>query len=873
MSSKFDWQAEDDVVWEDLPADEKTEETSRRRRRWPFLLLALLLLAGATFLILRQINHRVDENTQAMRTDIVSSHNLLLIAEAEGDGELFFSILSGRDSAWTAAQNELFQAGLLLDRAPFGLHVVPAERVPLVAEDSSLDITFSPDHLAAETVTEQPFAISIGNGLTETVTLQETAVYRLGRERWLLAPPENEFWGSRESQKGERLRLSYPERDADLASRLLPDLERKVDEMCRMLADIDCPSDLPIEVQFSTDPSALTATTQPQAATLTNNTLRVTLPTPTLVGLPLDEAGYQALFRGYASQVVTALLSRFIGFTCCERLPFYQALLDYQLDQLSLKPWPVTAGDYERVLNEQVQLADLSGMWRSEDPDLLESAEGWRIYAVVDYLLTSNPTISPAKLQRELLRRGSFFGWLNGAFSDQDIGTNSELHSNLMRQFWLQAYPQALQPGGGDGNTLPTQDLIVNCSVDNQTDSESQISSLYRYDPGQDTWAEEYSSPHFMFVNPLPDDDSLLLLEVLADAGHWQTSIWHDGQSNPIMGAAGEYSVSFGQTDPTGIGMTAFVFPPEGRDADITLFDLSNCDEEGCDYQILPSIPIWSPDGSQAVFSDRPNAQLGLLQSGHRTILFDSSADTQTLQLYYGDRQTLTESEPLTAVADLTYFGEGHAPFWLDNETVAYVALANGRFSRPGQKIVYTPAGQDEPQTLLTTDDLLDNLPNKTSIARIFWIHYAMVHPTDSNILFVVAFSAWDQQAHIFSYDRVNGETQYLMSAGYAANHTLGLSPDGRFQVLTGQDIDDPDPDRKNSLLLLHDFARDETTPFLTVAADFPPFPSYDWSADGEWLAMMLDANLVGLYAPQFGALQLVGTNADNCASPTWVNR
>jgi hypothetical protein len=148
-----------------------------------------------------------------------------------------------------------------------------------------------------------------------------------------------------------------------------------------------------------------------------------------------------------------------------------------------------------------------------------------------------------------------------------------------------------------------------------------------------------------------------------------------------------------------------------------------------------------------------------------------------------------------------------------------------------------------------------------------------MVHPTNPDLLFVIAFGAWDQQAHIFSYDRVSAEAQYLMSAGYAANHSLGLSPDGRFQVLTGQDVDDPDPDRNNALLLLHDLARNETTPFLTVAAEFPPFPSYDWSADGEWLAMMLDANLIGLYAPQDGALQLVETRAANCASPVWVNQ
>ena len=144
MSEKFDWQAEDDVVWEDLPADKELDPTSRNRRRWPILLLIVLLLAGTTAVILRQVNRRVDTNSQAMRTDIVSSHNLLLIADAEQDEELFFSILSGRDSNWTASQRDLFRAGMLQDRTSFGLHLQADQNTALAAEDDSLNITFSP---------------------------------------------------------------------------------------------------------------------------------------------------------------------------------------------------------------------------------------------------------------------------------------------------------------------------------------------------------------------------------------------------------------------------------------------------------------------------------------------------------------------------------------------------------------------------------------------------------------------------------------------------------------------------------------------------------------------------------------------------------
>ena len=165
MSGKFDWQAEDEVVWEDLPADDEIQAASRKRRRWPFLLVIVLLLAGTTAVILRQVNRRAETNSQAMRADIVSSHNLLQIAESEQDPELFLSILSGRDSAWTAAQSDLFEAGLLQDRTPFGLHLQADRAHAVAAEDTALDITFSADMLEAEMTAEQPFTIDIGSSL------------------------------------------------------------------------------------------------------------------------------------------------------------------------------------------------------------------------------------------------------------------------------------------------------------------------------------------------------------------------------------------------------------------------------------------------------------------------------------------------------------------------------------------------------------------------------------------------------------------------------------------------------------------------------------------------------------------------------------
>ncbi len=875
MSRKFDWQTEEEAVWDDLPDNSEKEQTSRRRRRWPIILLIFLLLAGAGWAVLRQVNQRVESNSEAMRTDIVSSYNLIQLAAEEQDEELFTSILSGRDSDWTTAQSDLFKAGLLKNRTPFGLHLPDNQPFALEEDDENLNITFSPNMLEATMVRTQPYATSVGAGLTETVSLQETSIYRLGRERWLLAPPLSDFWGSRETLQGNNVKISFPERDKEWAARLLPDLERKLNEMCQTLQDIECPVDRQVEIQLSADPATLAATALPQAARRTNDALRIMLPTPTLVGLPVDEAGYQALYRGYASQMVTALVARFVAYDCCDQLPFFQALVDYQLGQISLKPWPVTAEDYERIRDEQMQLTDLAELWHSENPDILLNEDGWRVFVVVDYLLQATPEISPATLQRELSRRGSFFGWLNGAYADDRDGTNSGLHSDLMRQFWLQAYPEATQAGSGFTVPPPKQDLHLVCVIaDDAESSTGQISKLFRYNVLQDDWMEEFNTPNYLFVSPLPGDEQLLLLEVMVDSGRWQTGIWRDGGWQPILGERGEYMVSFGHTDPTHTELLGFVFPPDGQDADIMLFNLNDCNAaRGCTSQIIPAIPAWSPDGSHAVFGGEPNAQLGLIQRERQTVLFDSSAPTQNLALHYADRPTLIAGEPITKVASLPRIGEGHAPFWLDNETVAYIAGMDGRFSRPAQEIVFTPAGEDNPQLLLNIEDLLEATQDQAPLERLFWIHYVMVHPDNDELLLVAAFVAWDQQIQLFSYERSSRTVKHLMNAGYTANHTLSISPDGRFLVMTGNDVDDPDRKRENMLLQVYDIQTGDNTPFLAVGADFPPFTTYDWSADGRWLAMMLDQNLIGLYAPLEGALHLIQTTASRCTSPSWINR
>ena len=71
----------------------------------------------------------------------------------------------------------------------------------------------------------------------------------------------------------------------------------------------------------------------------------------------------------------------------------------------------------------------------------------------------------------------------------------------------------------------------------------------------------------------------------------------------------------------------------------------------------------------------------------------------------------------------------------------------------------------------------------------------------------------------------------------------------------------------------VYDLEEEETTPFLVLTTNFPPFSPYDWSGDGQWLAMMLDKDSVGLFAPQYMQFKLLITPPGNCGTPTWMNQ
>ncbi|MCP5096261.1 MAG: hypothetical protein GY943_11970, partial [Chloroflexi bacterium] len=355
----FDWQTdEDESVWKEDAAPPKETAVSPKRHWWGYLLAAGLLLLGSTF-VYRQLKQQAETAVVAVEEDILSTHNLLISATKAGDADLVRVLLSGRDLSWVDAHEQLAAQSLTYNRTPLAMAWEP-ENQTIVETD------INPALDTAELIFDQEYVTALPDGETETITLRQTAVYRLGRTRWLLSPPDDEFWGAWETIENDQLILIYPNRDQEIATRLFPDLLTILEISCRTLADIECDTDQQISVRLDKKLQSMADMGDPAA--LFSQGLRLELPTPSLVGMPVDDASYEALLRGYATALVTAVIADATEWDCCEHAAIFQALTDFQLDQVGLRAWPVTLDDHIDLWNGE-ELTTLEGLflfWNQE---------------------------------------------------------------------------------------------------------------------------------------------------------------------------------------------------------------------------------------------------------------------------------------------------------------------------------------------------------------------------------------------------------------------------------------------------------------------------------------------------------------------------
>jgi hypothetical protein len=363
--TEFEWQFSDDVRADEPPgidapfavADQVESPPAsiapsarRGARRRLIAIGAIVALAVVVAGLL--LASRADEAAAPIKKNVLDAYNVMHYAVEQGDADLFESLLSPASYPFAQAQRELsFGLGGLFDRGSLGLN---AAGQSIVA-----DVALSADMKTATVLTDQPYTTRTATGAAETIRLRQTTAFRFDGRRWLLAPMDSTFWGDTTIEPGGRwLTVEAPERDRDIARNLAGDLGALLDKACGDDSNLGCPERLHLRLRFTTEPLSLAEMLRnswfgggPPRSTswlfqgTRDDEIAITLPTPTVVGLPLDGAGYQALLRSYATQLVHAVITVEMDSLPDRGTDYYYvyrtAEIDRQLTRLGLRPWPM----------------------------------------------------------------------------------------------------------------------------------------------------------------------------------------------------------------------------------------------------------------------------------------------------------------------------------------------------------------------------------------------------------------------------------------------------------------------------------------------------------------------------------------------------
>ncbi len=819
MSSNFDWRAEDDISWDKYAAPEADEGQpgpKRKRPIWLIALVVLVVLLSAGYLAYRQVRRYVDNTAASVEEDVLSSHALVKMAAQEGDLELFAPLLSGRDPNWTQDQLAILDMNLLFQRQPFGLSWRPQET------SDDISVSLSSDLQSAEIEYQESYGYGL-NGEEGIVQLTQTAVYRLSETRWLLSPPDDDFWGSYITAKGNYIELTFPDRDDETGSQLASDLEAVLSGACQRL-ELDCDESQPLDVLLATDLDAMMDTSDPELFAQAGDQL--VLPTPTLVGKPANNASYRALYRGYATIIVSHLIARQAEWECCDQSPFFKALLDAQLHQLGLQTWPLTLADYRLALRRPLKVDTLREI-RAEELSLAEFQErpDWPLtYLFVEFLINQEDAPPIIELQRTMARTASFGAWTAQAGVTGDDAVQEPAWQAAVQQ-------RILDQQGPPPVNWPEEDIALICN-----DGQTGISNVYRYDLSQSSWKVELANRDFVVMNGLPNNEGLILTEQFLDVDQLRTTLWRDGQETVVIfGDAFYFSTE--RSNPDGTQLVLNSFEQETFTSEYNLLDIENCDDESCPLSRIEGLPVWSPDGSRTlwVMSERAAPIVG------------------EWPLFLGDGR-LQSPKPI---------GDGNSPFWLDNENYAF--LQGGP---QDVALVMASVNDNAPQILLTQADLAALVPDleETEIR----LNDATTDPTAPNLIYITAVNRLENIDYLFTLEWQRGEIELVLETENSPGGLLvpRFSPDNHWLVLrTNFSVASSSSQRQQNIYLYN--TESQTTLLYTMSgAAF--LPGRSWSNNGDWLASLSDGFIM-LSAPDANYDHLVRHEFQDCTDMAWI--
>lgn len=824
----FNWQTEDDSQW----GEERSNRQAPSRPKYtrPVVWLGLLaFLAAAGLLIWRQVDQRLDEVTANLEQDVRASHQLMRQAASEGDSELFVSMLSGRDSAWTDIQLRLFEQDLLFGNEASLLGLLPEPTAELTST-----VTFSADLNQAILSVGQQYRPGNSPNVPP-ITLQHLSVYRHGSQRWLLAPPDDEFWGNWATSAGQHLTLVYPTRDERFALHLQQYLNEKMGLLCQTQLVEACRTGAMIRVRLDKKASSLLPLTSP--INILRPSAEIVLPAPSLVGLPIDPAGEDLLLRHYTALILQSAVVQLTDWQCCRKGTFEQLLLEQLLVELEVMSRPEPTPLYRELLNfSPFNLNSLERLWLTGTLVSLDTPEVKTARAFVDFM-QNHSGLTAGELLIRLNEASRFRDWVA---TIPDLPTEIEPLTHvwqeyvyLLSQASLQYYPP-----------LPDQDLLTVC-----TDL-SGNNSLYRYDieKNQAIILQEVEGDS-LFVVTLPNDNGFITMNSGENLG--ESYLYQNGQTI-ILSDEEQFFYPTPIGSPAGRNLVlGAILNQTGELESFAFLDGDSCDPAGCDYQFVDGLPIWSPNALQYL----------LLTFGENSLVSWPTADGP---------------QPI---------GQGFGIFWFDNESYGYLSPDNVTAPETERSLMVASLANHIPHPLLAATDLQPFLP-ADDISSYLRFTGAIIHPADPHTLLLLANSTANlTRAYLFALHRPDTAQAWAdltvesLKIERLQSWPLQLLDFFPFSLSSTYDqwLTLAFGDTDNTYMALYDLQSQQTILQTPVNFSFAFNIGIDWSGDGRWFVRpgegFFDLVMPAYLGEAIPYHQLLFHNLGQCNLALWVDR
>lgn len=836
--TNFDWHTDEDAEQLDWQDDQEPSHKPKLSSKWKWrgLMLVMLLLIGAGGFLYWQTEKRVSAATEATKNDIIDTHMLMMATAGEGDVDLFKANLSGSDVNWTDEQITAVSEQQFFMRQSYQLMFRSAGPPNKPTLD---DITLSNNFMAAEVRYTQPYIVDLTGGITETVTLAYTAVYRQGTDRWLYAPPRRDFWGDWKTYSYSHLEIAALEREDELISEYGPRLNRYIQQLC-VGGGFVCDDDWQLQVRFAPDEQLGFGNTRFDLIREDAST-QLNLPTPTLIGIPEETAVTDPLFNQYTQIVLFKAMAELAGYECCQARHLFNEVVAKQLSELGIRPFPITTEDYTAVYNEWDQLA-VRQLWYSPVSTPLESLHAQIAFA---YIQAEQPTITNADLIEGISQQDDFdyLDWLEQFFGEA-YRADGVFEAQLEQFILSQSTYAKTEPL----TSLPTADIQLQCQ-----DNFRRLLALHKYDLQTHSWQTyfEYQSPEgensFVYVSPFGTNGEFLLFDNdipdnLQDSEVSQTIfIWINEQLVPLTAY-----------DVTNINLQGRSYDKDRNRLQIEMvdtttnefnyitFDLNQCNASGCKQIETPFFPdgLWSPNGNLLLFNDIQRLTSPPVLAGD--ILVSNS-----------------EGELVDNIADYS-----RNAFWIDATHIGYIQFET--VSESWQFMVHDlDSGQSS--AVFTDEVIHTHIPPEYQDTS--W-QISHIYSNSDNERFIlvasnVAIASTLPPAH-FLID---------LNVSEGAN-----APEVEFVGLLGPDVS---VDINEDWLMYINYSSFDGIFFETVLQNIETeqnytfsttqFPFNLWSPDKNWLIYGRNLQTIALIEPNSGHQQLIPHPYSNCDILGWV--